>query len=299
MGVLLLERAYAKVNLTLDVLHRRPDGYHEVDMVMQSIDLSDLVWLERHPEDRIVLESNATYVPTDDRNLAVQAAKLFLRRTEISAGVHINLEKNIPVAAGLAGGSSDAAATLRGMNRLFGTGLSLDELAEMGAEIGSDVPFCVYGGTAIARGRGEQLTRVEHRCHMYVLLIHPRVFVSTADIYKGLRPGDFTVRPTSERMVAALVDDDVDVIPALVSNRLQPVTFGIYPEVLQLSEKVEAVTRHPVHMSGSGPTLFLLAPTIQQANRMYNALRGIMRDVYFSQFVGNVSSLTSLQPKSE
>ncbi|GMA63992.1 hypothetical protein GCM10025859_44320 [Alicyclobacillus fastidiosus] len=185
------------------------------------------------------------------------------------------------------------------MNRLFGTGLSLDELAEMGAEIGSDVPFCVYGGTAIARGRGEQLTRVEHRCHMYVLLIHPRVFVSTADIYKGLRPGDFTVRPTSERMVAALVDDDVDVIPALVSNRLQPVTFGIYPEVLQLSEKVEAVTRHPVHMSGSGPTLFLLAPTIQQANRMYNALRGIMRDVYFSQFVGNVSSLTSLQPKSE
>ncbi|WP_322790867.1 4-(cytidine 5'-diphospho)-2-C-methyl-D-erythritol kinase [Alicyclobacillus acidoterrestris] len=299
MGILLLERAYAKVNLTLDVLERRPDGYHEVDMVMQSIDLSDLVWLERRSAPTIVLESNATYVPTDDRNLAVQAAQVFLQETGIVAGVHINLEKNIPVAAGLAGGSSDAAATLRGMNRLFNTGLTLDELAEMGAKIGSDVPFCVYGGTAIARGRGERLTRIDHRCHMYVLLIHPRVFVSTADIYQGLNPSDFTDEPLSTRMVQALLEEQVDVIPGLVDNRLQPVTFAMYPEVQQLSEKVEMVTRHPVHMSGSGPTLFLLAPTIQQANRMYNALRGIMRDVYFSQFVGTVSSLANLQSRPE
>ncbi|WAH37325.1 4-(cytidine 5'-diphospho)-2-C-methyl-D-erythritol kinase [Alicyclobacillus dauci] len=284
---MLLERAYAKINLTLDVLGRRPDGYHEVDMVMQSIDLSDLVWLDKRYDGRIVLETSAAHIPTDDRNLCVQAAKVFFRHTGIQSGVHINLEKNIPVAAGLAGGSSDAAAVLRGLNRLFGTERSLGEIAEMAAEIGSDVPFCVYGGTAIAQGRGERLTHIPHQCQMQVLLIHPRMFVSTGEIYQALEPGDFVSHTTSLVMKEALQKQDVDAIPKLVANRLQRVTFSLYPEVAQLADKVETVTRTRVHMSGSGPTLFCLAPTVQQANRMYNALRGIMRDVYMTHFVTN------------
>lgn len=294
VGVLLLERAYAKVNLTLDVLSRRPDGYHEVDMVLQSIDLSDLVWLERRSDGLVLLESNAAHIPTDDRNLAVQAARVFLKCTGITSGIHINLEKNIPVAAGLAGGSSDAAAVLRGLNRIFRTGMSLDKLAEMGAQIGSDVPFCIYGGTAIARGRGELLTRIANQCQMYVLLIHPRMFVSTADIYGSMRHGDYAVKAGSDVMTKALLAGDADEISQIVTNDLKPVTYRLYPEVAQLAEKVEAVTRHQVHMSGSGPTLFCLAPTIQQANRMYNALRGIMRDVYMSHFVTSVPAFGSL-----
>jgi 4-diphosphocytidyl-2-C-methyl-D-erythritol kinase len=290
VGVLLLERAYAKINLTLDVLRRRPDGYHEVDMVMQSIDLSDLVWLDCRSDSEIVLDLNAGHIPSDERNLAVQAAMLFRKYTGIRAGVQINLEKNIPVAAGLAGGSSDAAAVLRGLNRLFDTGLTPDELADMGAEIGSDVPFCIYGGTAIARGRGEVLERIAHPCHLYVLLIYPRVFVSTADIYQALQPTDFVTAVQSERMVQALMEQDVDAVPYLVHNVMQHVTFAAYPGVKQLADKVESVTRHPVHMSGSGPTLFCLAPTVQQANRMYNALRGVMRDVHLSHFVSNISN---------
>lgn len=289
VGILLLERAYAKINLTLDVLGKRHDGYHEVDMVMQSIDLSDLVWLEGRSDSAIVLESTAAHIPTDDRNLAVQAAMKFREHTGIQTGVHINLEKNIPVAAGLAGGSSDAAAVLRGLNRLFRTHLSLATLAELGAQIGSDVPFCVYGGTAIARGRGEHLTRFTHPSAMYVLLIYPRMFVSTAEIYGGLRPENYAQTPQSARMREALLTESVDMIPGLITNDLQPVTFHLYPEVEQIARKVETVIRHPVHMSGSGPTLFSLVPTLGQLNRMYNALRGVMRDVHISRFVLNTS----------
>lgn len=290
VGLLLLERAYAKINLTLDVLRRRDDGYHEVDMVMQTIDLSDLIWLEQRADDDILLESTAAHIPTDDRNLGVQAAKAFFDYTGIVSGLHIHLEKNIPVAAGLAGGSSDAAAVLRGLNRLFQTGLSLDEIAGIGATIGSDVPFCVYGGTAIARGRGEHLTPIANTCQMYVVLVHPKIFVSTGDVYGGLHADDFVREPHSEVMRDALACQRVDDISEYVQNALQRVTFSMYPEVEQLAEKVQAVTHHRVHMSGSGPTLFFLAPTLSQANRMYNALRGILRDVYISRFVAGAGS---------
>ncbi|KRW91810.1 4-diphosphocytidyl-2C-methyl-D-erythritol kinase [Alicyclobacillus tengchongensis] len=284
--MLLFKRAYAKINLTLDVLGRRGDGYHEVDMVMQSIDLSDLVWLDKRPAGEVTIESTSAAIPVDERNLAVQAAHCFFEHTGIAAGVHIQLEKHIPIAAGLAGGSSDAAAVLRGLNELFGTGMSLEELSEVGARIGSDVPFCMYGGTAIARGRGEQLTRIPYLLPMFAVLIHPRLFVSTAEVYQGLRPDDFTDSPASAAMVSCLAEANGQGIAPLVRNALQRVTFDMYPELRALAEKVEAVTRHPVHMSGSGPTLFCLAVTSGQAQRMYNALRGIMKDVYICRFVG-------------
>lgn len=287
VGFLLLERAYAKINLTLDVLSRRSDGYHEVDMVMQSIDLSDLIWLDRLQSGRIVIESNAAHIPTDDRNLAVQAARAFVKYTGIKSGIHITLEKNIPVAAGLAGGSSDAAAVLRGLNRMFRTALTEEQLSKLAEGIGSDVPFCIRGGTAIARGRGETLETIPHNTEMYVLLIHPRIFVSTGEIYQALKMADFSRHTTSGRMKQALLSNEVDDIPDIVHNGLQPVTYRLYPEVAQLAERVELITHHPVYMSGSGPTLFCLAPTVQLAHRMYNALKGVMLDVHLSHFVNH------------
>jgi 4-diphosphocytidyl-2-C-methyl-D-erythritol kinase len=316
----LVERAYAKINLTLDVLSRRPDGYHEVDMVMQSVDLSDLLWIDKC-DAGIRIESGSSNIPLDDRNLAYVAAEAFLKKAKISSGISIGLEKNIPVAAGLAGGSSDAAAVLRGLNRLFATGYSLDELAELGASIGSDVPFCVYGGCAIARGRGERLERVYHHTKSWVIIVRPPVFVSTADIYGALARDDLTQTYRSNRavesghagdsgravgpghdvessddvesghavrsvgLVRTLMDGNFEQMVELVDNRLRPATERLYPEVAEYAERLSSTLGQPVHMSGSGPTLFVLAPNERRAQRSYNAVRGFMKEVYLCRFI--------------
>ncbi|MCL6626696.1 MAG: 4-(cytidine 5'-diphospho)-2-C-methyl-D-erythritol kinase [Alicyclobacillus shizuokensis] len=280
---MLVERAYAKINLTLDVIGRRPDGYHDVDMVMQAIDLSDSVLLERSDAEGIELDCNASQVPLDERNLAHQAASAFFRHTHRRGGLRIKIDKQIPVAAGLAGGSSDAAAVLRGLNRLFGTGLSLAELAEIGSEVGSDVPFCVYGGCAVATGRGERLQPVAHSLRAFVVLIRPPVHVSTAAVYQAME--GYTVRsePSSRAMLAALAAGDVDAVRQRISNDLEPVTMRLYPGLADLKRRIEAVARVPVHMSGSGPTLYCLMGTQTAAQRLYNALRGFVREVYLSR----------------
>lgn len=279
----MLEQAYAKINLTLDVLGRRPDGYHEVDMVLQSVDLSDQIWLELldGEDQRIVMESAATNIPLDSRNLAVAAAEVFFRKTGIRwGGVHIHLDKHIPVAAGLAGGSSDAAAVLRGLNRLYQVGLSTADLSMLGAEVGSDVPFCVYGGCAVARGRGEKLTRVIHGLRGWVVLLKPPLFVSTADVYQALPPALYSSVASSDAMVEALQSGDISLVERRLFNGLQPVTFQLYPEVAVLKQRMEQVCGSRVFMSGSGPTLFVLAPTQAAGQRIYNAFRGFAKDVH-------------------
>ena len=182
----LLVKAPAKINLSLDVLHKRSDGYHEVEMIMTTIDLADRVELTLLDEDKINILSHNRFVPDDQRNLAYQAAQLLKERFQMKKGVTITIEKNIPVAAGLAGGTSDAAATLRGFNKLWGLGLTLDELAEIGSEIGSDVSFCVYGGTALAKGRGEIITELPAPPTCWVILAKPFIGVSTAEVYRRL-----------------------------------------------------------------------------------------------------------------
>jgi 4-diphosphocytidyl-2-C-methyl-D-erythritol kinase len=282
---LLLERAYAKINLTLDVLDKRPDGYHEVDMVMQSIDLSDLVWLEALETDEIEIDSAASHIPLDGRNLAVIAAQAFRRRLGIRRGVRIYIDKQIPVAAGLGGGSADAAAVLRGLNRLWGTGLSVEELADIGASIGSDVPFCVRGGCAVARGRGERLEPVTHTFRPYVVLVRPAVHVSTSEVYGALNPADYSREPHSPRMCEALAAAELEAVEAAVYNGLAPCTFRRHPEVAAMQRRVAHIAHRPVHMSGSGPTLYCLLPNRHAALRLYNALRGFTREVYMARFI--------------
>jgi len=284
----LVERAYAKINLTLDVLGKRLDGYHEIDMVMQTVELSDVVWVSERMEDTIQIDSTSSQMPLDERNLAHVAAREFFKYAGFSRGIQISIDKHIPVAAGLAGGSSDAAAVLRGLNRLFNTGYSLEQLAKLGAAVGSDVPFCVYGGCAIARGRGENIERCVHDMKAWAVLVRPPVFVSTVDVYTALGHVDAQLQtgtPSSRVMIQALQAGDFDAVVRHVGNDLRHAAEKMYPEISEYASRMQSTVGQSIFMSGSGPTLYLLAPSQQRAQRLYNALRGFMKEVYMCRLV--------------
>ncbi|WP_226671304.1 4-(cytidine 5'-diphospho)-2-C-methyl-D-erythritol kinase [Metabacillus litoralis] len=285
-----LEKAPAKINLSLDVLHKRKDGFHEVEMIMTTIDLADRVELVDLPYEDIRIVSHNRFVPDDQRNLAYQAAKLLKERYNINKGISISITKTIPVAAGLAGGSSDAAATLRGLNRLWNLGLSLDELAQIGAEIGSDVSFCVYGGTALATGRGEIIQHIEPPPHCWVVLAKPTIGVSTADVYRNLKV-DSIKHPDVKGMVKALSDSDYDGICNLMGNVLESVTLHMHPEVANIKDQMKRFGADAVLMSGSGPTVFGLVQYESRLARVYNGLRGFCDQVFAVRMLGDVNSL--------
>ena len=243
---MIYEKAPAKINLTLDVLSKRPDGYHDVEMIMTTVDLADRIWLRPTMDHAITIKSSHRFVPNDRKNLAYQAADLLRKRYRLDYGVEITLDKNIPIAAGLAGGSSDAAAALRGLNRLWELGLSLDELAVLGAEIGSDVSFCVYGGTAIARGRGEDITHLPAPPNCWVVLAKPTIGVSTGNIYGQLNLSTIS-HPQTERMMEALQESDYDKMCASLGNVLEPVTMGLHGEVVVLKEVAAKLWRKKHH----------------------------------------------------
>ncbi|MCQ6563734.1 4-(cytidine 5'-diphospho)-2-C-methyl-D-erythritol kinase [Paenibacillus mendelii] len=274
------EKAPAKINLLLDVLRKREDGFHEVEMIMTMVDLADRLEMEELPRDSIMISSQAGYIPLDEKNLAFQAAKLIKDRYDVRKGVYIHLDKKIPVAAGLAGGSSDAAATLRGLNRLWGLGISEAELCVLGAELGSDVPFCVTGGTAIATGRGEKLERISNPPQCWVVLAKPPINVSTADVYGKFRANELKQHPSKANMLNAISHGSFTDICENLGNVLETVTLQLYPEVLQLKESMERLGADGVLMSGSGPTVFGLVSKEAKVSRIYNGLRGYCKEVY-------------------
>ncbi|MBM7569342.1 4-(cytidine 5'-diphospho)-2-C-methyl-D-erythritol kinase [Paenibacillus sacheonensis] len=274
------EKAPAKINLLLDVMRKREDGFHEVEMIMTMVDLADRLEMEELPSDSIFISSQAGYIPLDEKNLAFQAARLIKDRYNVRKGVYIHLDKNIPVAAGLAGGSSDAAATLRGLNRLWQLGISEDELCTLGAELGSDVPFCVTGGTAIARGRGEKLEPIANPPQCWVVLAKPPINVSTADVYGKLRASELKKHPSTKNMVEAIANGSFTDVCANLGNVLETVTLPLYPEVLQLKESMQRLGADGVLMSGSGPTVFGLVSKEAKVSRIYNGLRGFCKEVY-------------------
>jgi 4-diphosphocytidyl-2-C-methyl-D-erythritol kinase len=281
----ILEKAPAKINLSLDVLHKRPDGYHEVKMVMTTIDLADRIEFRSLRENAIRIVSHNRFVPDDHRNLAYKAAQLLKNRFKIQQGVAISITKSIPVAAGLAGGSSDAAATLRGLNKLWRLGLSLDELAELGAEIGSDVSFCVYGGTAIATGRGEKIEQIDAPPHCWVVLAKPDIGVSTADVYKNLKL-DHIEHPDVDGMVQAIKEKNYDKICQKLGNVLESVTMKMHPEVAVIKEQMNKFGADAVLMSGSGPTVYGLIQHESRLHRVYNGLRGFCDQVFAVRLLG-------------
>lgn len=278
--MIIYEKAPAKINLTLDILNKRDDGYHEVEMVMTQVDLSDRLELEELDGDTIIISSPVGYIPLDEKNHAFQAAKLIKERYGVKQGVYIHIDKNIPVSAGLGGGSSDAAATLRGLNRLWQLNLDAEELQKLGAEIGSDVPFCVAGGTALATGRGERLQPIPSPPSCWVILAKPSVSVSTAEVYRQFDAASNTEKPKSRQMVQALEAQDYEGICQALGNMLEQTTLRIYPEVSRIKACMEKLGADGVQMTGSGPTVFGLVRKESKVHRIYNGLRGFCKEVY-------------------
>ncbi|CAN2247305.1 4-(cytidine 5'-diphospho)-2-C-methyl-D-erythritol kinase [Bacillus vallismortis] len=286
----ILEKAPAKINLSLDVTRKRPDGYHEVEMIMTTIDLADRIELTELAEDEVRVSSHNRFVPDDQRNLAYQAAKLIKDRYNVKKGVSIMITKVIPVAAGLAGGSSDAAATLRGLNRLWNLNLSVETLAELGAEIGSDVSFCVYGGTALATGRGEKIKHISTPPHCWVILAKPTIGVSTAEVYRQLKLNDVE-HPDVHGMIEAIEEKNFQKMCSRLGNVLESVTLDMHPEVAMIKNQMKRFGADAVLMSGSGPTVFGLVQYESKVQRIYNGLRGFCDQVYAVRMIGEQNAL--------
>lgn len=248
-------RAYAKINLGLDVVRRLENGYHEVRMIMQTIDLFDTLTLHKTTGE-ISLKTDSTEIPMDEDNLVCKAARLFMEETKTEGGIAIHLTKRIPVAAGLAGGSTDAAAVLQGLNTLYGTGLSKEQLCAMGVKLGADVPYCIMGGTAIAEGIGEVLTKLPDAPPMHLLLAKPDIAVSTKYVYENLRLSKLSTHPDIEGIAEAIRKGDREGILCRMDNVLQSVTEKKYPIVTKIKEFMEENGARKALMSGSGPTVF-------------------------------------------
>ncbi|WP_418791320.1 4-(cytidine 5'-diphospho)-2-C-methyl-D-erythritol kinase [Phosphitispora sp. TUW77] len=248
-------KAAAKINLTLDVLGKLPDGYHEVEMVMQSIELHDVVVMEEAREG-IEVFTNHPRLPGGRSNIAYKAALLIKESFGIKTGVRIHITKNIPLAAGLAGGSTDAAAVLRGLNCLWELGLSYEGLLAKAALIGSDVSFCIQGGTALAKGRGEVILPLHDVPELWMVLVKPPLDISTAEIYREYDPAKVNVRPDTGQMIFSIERGDKEGIAANLGNVLESVTLLKYPVVAQVKERLEKTGALRAIMSGSGPTVF-------------------------------------------
>lgn len=266
-------QAFAKINLGLDVLGKREDGYHEVRMIMQTIRMYDQLDMRKSVEPGIHLTTNKKYIPVDENNLVWRAAKLMMDTCGIIEGVSIHLHKVIPVAAGMAGGSSDAAATLVGMNRLFHCGLSKEKLMELGVQIGADVPYCVLRGTALAEGIGEKLTVLPPMPDCWILIGKPGISVSTKYVYTTLDLNTDTVHPDIDGMKKALEDGNLYGITERMGNVLQDVTIPAYPEVERIKEQMKVLGAVNAMMSGSGPTVFGIFDNEEKAQKACQKLR--------------------------
>lgn len=276
-------KAYAKVNLGLDVLRRRTDGYHEVRMVMQTIDLYDDLSISKTKDHKISITANLKFLPVDENNLIYKAAKLFQDTCEISEGIAVDLKKHIPVAAGMAGGSTDAAAVLYSMNELFQTGLTLSQLMELGVKIGADVPYCLMQGTALAEGIGEKLTEIPAMVECPILVAKPGIHVSTAFVYGNLKLED-VVHPDIDAQIAAMKEKDLKKTADCMGNVLETVTISKYPVVEEIKDCMKENGALNAMMSGSGPTVFGLFEDEITAKAAYQTLcdLGLVKWVYLT-----------------
>ena len=249
-------RALAKINLGLDVVRKREDGYHEVRMIMQTIKMYDRLELTVRETPGIRIKTNLSYIPTDENNLVYKAAKLLMDEFQIKKGLNIRLEKFIPVAAGMAGGSSDAAATMVGVNRLFRLGLTQEELMKRAVKIGADVPYCIMRGTALAEGIGEKLSPLPPMPDCHILIAKPPVGVSTKFVYGNVRANELEQHPDIDGMIQALEDKSIAGICEKMENVLETVTVPEYPVIDEIKQLMLECGADGALMSGSGPTVF-------------------------------------------
>lgn len=260
--------AYAKINLGLDVLRRLENGYHEVKMIMQMVDLSDTLTFELRNDKEIEITADTEKLPCDEHNLIYKAAKIFFEETGEPFGVSVHLTKRIPIAAGMAGGSTDAAATLKGLNQLAGEPLSLEKLQEIAVKIGADVPYCVMGGTALSEGIGEKLTKLAAPPETVLLIAKPDIDVSTAFVYQNLHLDRLSGHPDIDGMRKAIESGDLGGITDRLGNVLETVTIPNYPIIGQIKELCKNGGCEGTLMSGSGPTVFAIFTEKEKARRV-------------------------------
>lgn len=282
----ILERAYAKLNISLDTPFAHADGEQEWDMLMVAIDLADTVTIRTTTDHQeIIVESTSGLLPLNEKNLAYQAAELMRERAGVSEGVEIHIDKHIPVAAGLGGGSSDAAAVLRGLNKIWHMTLTEAQLAEIGLKIDADVPFCVYSLPARVTGRGEIVAPLTQKFPpLWLVVSKPAISVSTPKIlkmidYDNLEHGDMSA------LMDAVERGDFDAAFKGMFNVLEPVTASKYPEIVKLKEKMRKFGADAVQMSGTGPTVFAITDKASRAKRLYNAVRGFVPETYMVRLV--------------
>ena len=284
-------KAYGKINLGLDVVRKREDGYHEVRMIMQTVHLHDRIVMEKTKETGIRTETNLPYVPDGEGNLAWRAAKLLMDEFGLSEGVDIKIRKCIPVAAGMAGGSTDAAAVLVGMNRLFGLGLGKKELMRRGVKLGADIPYCLMRGTALSEGIGERLSPLPPMPQCQVLIAKPGISVSTKVVYESLdamklAPSD---HPDIDGMIDAIRSQNLREVAGRFGNVLELVTGERYPAISRIEQVMRDYGALGAMMSGSGPTVFGLFANPRAAQAAYEDLRfgkasELAKQVYLTNF---------------
>ena len=280
-------KAYAKVNLGLDVLRKREDGYHDVKMIMQTVNLYDVIEIEASDDNLISIVTENDSIPVNEDNLIYKACKLLMDEFNINRGVRITLIKNIPVAAGMAGGSTDAAYTLIGINELFELGLSKDELMKRGVKIGADVPYCIMGGTALSEGIGEILSPVSGMPNCNILIAKPPIVVSTKSVYENLPATELKRHPDIDGLKSYIEASDIYSIANKMENVLETVTVKEYPIIEEIKTYMKQNGALNSIMSGSGPTVFGLFDNYEIAKKAYDGLlaRNITTQVYLTDLV--------------
>ena len=279
--------AYGKINLGLDVLGKRDDGYHDLDMIMQSVDLFDKIVITKNKTGEITVKSNTSKIPNDESNLAYKAALVLIDEFQIKNGVDIEIEKNIPISGGMAGGSTDCAAVLKGMNKLFKLRLSEQDLMDRGVKLGADVPFCILGKTARAEGIGEVLTPVPNKLKGYIVLAKPPISVSTGFVYGRIDEVEVKNKPDTEAMIKAIKKKDLKGLADTICNVLEEVTIPDYPIVQEIKDKMMANGALNAMMTGSGPTVFGLFDDKKKATEAVDALKEsrLLEQLYLAKFV--------------
>ncbi|MBN2796885.1 MAG: 4-(cytidine 5'-diphospho)-2-C-methyl-D-erythritol kinase [Clostridia bacterium] len=275
-------KAYAKVNLSLDIVGKRPNGYHDVEMIMQQITLFDEVTLTKIDEG-ISITTDCKFIPSNNSNIACKVAKDIMDTFKLNSGIHIDIKKNIPVAAGLAGGSTDAAAVIEGMNLLFDLKMSLEDMKELAVKHGADIPFCIQGGAAIARGIGEELSPIKSLDNVWMVLCKPPISVSTQEVYGQLVLDEIKMHPDTQALIDAMNSGDYRFIAKNMYNVLEEVTARNHISISQIEKKLREYGAIGSMMSGSGPTVFGIFKNYKSAHRGFKNLLKKYRQVYLVQ----------------
>lgn len=275
-------KAYGKINLGLDVVKKREDGYHEVKMIMQTIKVYDKLLFKILEEDKIVIKTNLDFLPTNENNLIYRAIKLIKDEYNIHKGIEVDLYKCIPVSAGMAGGSTDCAAALVGMNKLFNLGISKSRLMEYGITLGADVPYCILRGTALSEGIGEVLTPLPPIPNCYIVIAKPHINVSTKFVYENLVLDENIIHPDIDGMIEAIENKDLIGITNRMANVLETVTTKKYPVIENIKRLMKDNNAVNSLMSGSGPTVFGIFTDEEEAKNCANVIesKGLAKQIY-------------------